>query len=114
MNNRCCPLCNAELNTEPEIYAPNGSSIGKSYDCLYCHKFAISDELDEDRDHLIQGNEEKAAIVRYKLAMNSSGGICYLTTKNIVAFLTGEVPNPAAQLNNFILWLRELFDDRSL
>lgn len=105
MNNKHCPICKQWQESVPENYAPNGSNIGKVYDCLYCPKFAISEELDADREQYLKGNEEEASIIRYKLAMRSSDQLCFLTTENIAVYQTGEIPKPSVQLNNFILWL---------
>ena len=83
----------------------NTFSLGKVYNCIYCLKYAISEELEADRKQYLKGNEEEASIVRYKLAMRSSDDICFLTTENITVYTTGEIPKPSVQLENFILWL---------
>jgi len=105
MNNQFCPICNQWQESEPVNYAPNGSDIGKVYNCEYCAKFAISEKLNTDRKLYFNESEEEASIIRYKLAMRSSNELCFLTTENITVYSAGEIPKPSAQLNNFILWL---------
>lgn len=105
MNSNTCPICDYWLESEPEAYAPNGGSVGKVYDCLYCSKFAISDELDADRDQFFNGTKEQASIIRFKLAARSLDKLCFLTTENISTYKTGNVPKPIDQMNNLIIWL---------
>ena len=101
-----CPICglSGEINSQPSM----SHGGGKYFSCQKCGDFFASDHILTGIDEILNGDDEKIAILSHAIRrMQKNNEWPKLDTVIVERILKNKLPSQFEQSNNLILWLGE-------